>query len=688
MNEYNVLDQPSSLQDLELDYFQWSRLPYDQKKRSDENAIRLYGCTNTEFYNKLKDKFINSQDTTSTDIKMYIRESNSPDAMDTIDNILNSEDFKDKYNMSLRYQQSPLIVIIDPLDGYDTVLYKWESFNKLNETYRLWSNNYSQIIWGYNVINMFKYMQVKYKNNAVKTNLYQEVYDKFYTEAYCKGDIIDIITLEDAFDKEIDLNTIDEFYINKVVPYLTLEEMSELGIDSTMIANIEDYQSYKKSLYEAYRNNDEKAMLSLGWNPSAPINEDTLKFARDKQLWYFNNNCPTVVYLSNINEDAAESITESSKVMNGLYKAKNLYPIFIVMSYIDSLFGKAERFIKNVNYSHVGLSVDSDLSEIFTFGFGKYYNGFTVEDLDKYIKESKDATMAVACVFVDAETRNVILKNLNDINANRNKTKYGFGNILNIVMNKQKDYNYPDNMALVCSQFVDTILKLADIDLTNKSSNLVLPQDFHEVRDSKVYIIYEGYCKDYDEKLIESSIKNLFSKNSIKNIKYKESIYDNFSESTKAKIDDLLTPVGLLTERKTHIRFKYDGSLEIDLIKSLEDQYQESHKLLESYTDDNIEGIKREVAHMFYINSVIEKKIRKMKKASDEYKLYTNLRARVINDFKKYLKFIQSKDKSFDFGEYFKTSDYYNGSVIVDQPTMKYSGELIKKLIRGINSFR
>ena len=53
----------------------------------------------------------------------------------------------------------------------------------------------------------------------------------------------------------------------------------------------------------------------------------------------------------------------------------------------------------------------------------------------------------------------------------KDKTKYGFGNLLNILFNRKREYD-PKNLSLVCSQFVDVIFKLANIDvLTTQSLN-------------------------------------------------------------------------------------------------------------------------------------------------------------------------------------------------------------------------
>jgi biotin-(acetyl-CoA carboxylase) ligase len=71
-----------------------------------------------------------------------------------------------------------------------------------------------------------------------------------------------------------------------------------------------------------------------------------------------------------------------------------------------------------------------------------------------------------------------------------------------------------------------------------------------------------------------------------------------------------------------------------------------------------------------------------MDKEDEDYKDLIDLRARVINDFKKYMKIVQNYEKNFDFEQYMKNSEYYNKTVMVDKHTMKYTGALIKDLIK------
>ena len=84
-----------------------------------------------------------------------------------------------------------------------------------------------------------------------------------------------------------------------------------------------------------------------------------------------------------------------------MYKDKNLYPIYIVLSFSDTFFGNIIKKVKHCTYSHAGLTKDSDLREIVTFKFnvGKA-NGFTIEKLDTYLSASNDAIISLLLAFL------------------------------------------------------------------------------------------------------------------------------------------------------------------------------------------------------------------------------------------------------------------------------------------------
>ena len=147
---------------------------------------------------------------------------------------------------------------------------------------------------------------------------------------------------------------------------------------------------------------------------------------------------------------------------------------------------------------------------------------------------------------------------------------------------------------------------------------------------------------------------------------------------------EYIKPECAIMERKFPIQFNKVGDLEISTSKSLEEEYQEAHKLLQGYNKSNIDGIKHELARLFYINSLIEKKIKNMKKNDPEYHNYIKLRSRVLNDFKKYFKVITDKDDKFDFNTYFQSTEYYNGNIVIKRSTLKHSGDVVLRFMKSL----
>lgn len=270
--------------------------------------------------------------------------------------------------------------------------------------------------------------------------------------------------------------------------------------------------------------------------------------------------------------------------------------------------------------------------------------------------------------------------------------------IFNLVMNKTKDTSL--SLSLICSQFVDVILKAVNIDLSGKPSNLVTPGDFDRVSNNSttIFDLFHDFVEKYKPSTIKRKVKSLMVSKQFVVVKpvteCLDFLYDNYcdtivkTENIKVdkilkEVSNMLTANAIIIEAKPlPVRFNKTGNLYIDLPRDLEMEYQESHKLLTAYTEDNLEGIKHELARLFYINSIIERKIKKMNKADDEYKKLIDLRARVLNDYKKYLSVILKAEKEFDFETYMRNSEYYNKTIVVDKHTLKYTGATIKELIK------
>ena len=117
----------------------------------------------------------------------------------------------------------------------------------------------------------------------------------------------------------------------------------------------------------------------------------------------------------------------------------------------------------------------------------------------------------------------------------------------------------------------------------------------------------------------------------------------------------------------------------------IDKEYFESHRLLKSYKDSkNIDGIKFELCRLWYLNTIAENKIYTKKLDKDELKAVNTSRARILNDFNKYIKIVLKEDKNFNFNNFYAKSKFDDKQIRVNRSTLKYSYEYIKKVLKDI----
>lgn len=724
-DKVKIIRPTSDIIQLDIMRKEYECQPYEKKLKADEDCIALYGMTNYALYQKLRAALL--METIPDDIlntgNRTIKESN-------IYSILESEEdesYEVRINQTIELNKNPNIALIYPgVSSIEDLEDKYNKYLLLTDKFKLISNSYSYKLWGYDVPNMYCLQKAILTSDKVElqdSNLVKEskefmrMTEESVNDMMISGDILGLLRVKlEACDRKIDgsksglyedIVTRINTYINKpedfkdvipgVVPCYTSDELDTFPDD----VNGGNYYDTIKNYIMDYNNNPceetKKKLIEYGWNPAIPFNEKGFKYAKERQNEWLKEHCVQIVDVTGLN--TINTISESSTKMRKMYKEKGLYPIYIVLSYCDQFTSKVIRFIKGSDYSHSGLSLDSDLKHIITYKYGSDFNGFNDESLDFYSNISDKSKICVLAMFVDKSTHDKIKKVLDDFYKNRDKTRYAFGNLFNMAFNIKK--NHSDNLKYVCSQFVDIVLKMVNINLINKPENLILPQDYITASSHpKVYKLYEGLVTKYNEKKVEDIIDNLFTILEPKDIEYHnmtdlmeenfnfESLYytteNKEANEVLKEMRDYIKPECAICEKAFPIQINKSGDIEINTKKTLEEEYQEAHKLLLGYNDSNIEGIKHELARLFCVNSIIEKKLKKMRKGTDDYKEYINLRARVLNDFKKYFKVVSAKDDKFDFNTYYQSTEYNTNKVVIKNTTLKHSGNIILKFMKSL----
>ena len=132
------------------------------------------------------------------------------------------------------------------------------------------------------------------------------------------------------------------------------------------------------------------------------------------------------------------------------------------------------------------------------------------------------------------------------------------------------------------------------------------------------------------------------------------------------------------------VEFDQDGNLIIYKVRigsiAYGDEIDDSVKLLESYRNtNNIEGMKYELAKLWFINDSIEKKLKK-KLTNDQYKELIDHRATCLNVFKLNLEYVMKAEKGFNFSDYYNSTPFSDNSIKITANTIKYSMKALTTL--------
>lgn len=137
----------------------------------------------------------------------------------------------------------------------------------------------------------------------------------------------------------------------------------------------------------------------------------------------------------------------------------------------------------------------------------------------------------------------------------------------------------------------------------------------------------------------------------------------------------------LLQEKGIGFEFDNKGNLFVKNFlnnKNYQATYMESHRLLMEYDRaKNIEAMKYEIAKMYYLNLKITEDLTKQDRTKKDKEL-VKIRARVLNDFHKYLKIVLKNDRQFNFSNYYQRSEFCDDSFVITAPTLKHAGKYAK----------
>lgn len=168
--------------------------------------------------------------------------------------------------------------------------------------------------------------------------------------------------------------------------------------------------------------------------------------------------------------------------------------IYIVLTYTGTILSKIIRVYTGAEYSHVSLSLDRNLEEMYSFGrlnpYNPFIGGFIKENINiGTFKRFPKTRSAIYSLSVTKEQYEQIKELINRIKNDKDNYKFNvvglFANGLHIKYEKENHF--------YCAEFVKYLIDNADIKM--ELPDLIKPNDFKNVKLLKLK--YRGLLKDY-----------------------------------------------------------------------------------------------------------------------------------------------------------------------------------------------
>ena len=411
-----------------------------------------------------------------------------------------------------------------------------------------------------------------------------------------------------------------------------------------------------------------QTMVDFGWNPEIEYNTENMVLAKRRiENIYKERYCDTLTL------DLRPFIEEfdDSSVIQETKSDSGIHPVHIVLVKGNSPFSQVIGSVTQGEFSHSAICLDNDFDRLYSFNLDNQLNhggGFSLESIRNYPKDNR---LAVFSFFVNHDDYNKIQERVQLLLNNIKSTTYSIANILMFPF-KHINLNLSDSM--ICSQFVDSIMKMVNVDITGKDSSKVSPNFLYSksVDNKKIYKIFDGIVSEFNPKKAERYINRMS----------KKAKSTNMMESEAANLlSAYLYPV-VLEARKFPIEIKDNGDILLtNKFVDFDSEYSASHKLLLEYEKaGNIEGMKYELARLYYMNYILEKRLYHNKYLAQKEK-NMKTRARVLNDFNKYMKVVLKEEPDFNFGAYYEASPFYAHTVEVSGSTVHKIKDIINCIL-------
>lgn len=554
---YRIICDTDNLEDLENQWFEFNlHMTPRQQRLSDDKSIEIWGMTNQEHYETLRDKLIQDISDSVGDNEDLQTFSIDESAVHAIDRSEEVSYVDNPHNNADKFETDSNMHIIGKING-ETASDKlrdlerqYGEFETLSNDQKRKSDDECRRLYG--VSNLERY-------NKIKANLlarYAEEQEKSEQIKPSEDSHLEktASVVSEGFVGLCNVNrTIRESKERKKVkrrlndlPYFTPAEMIDMGVhghdnyysdrpdNSKLVTDIRVplwfasykdmcmdhiFEDYRKDWIDTLRNlysdyeeikesgdterilSRKQSILDLGWNPEIPFTSENRQKATERVNNIIENTMVRDIF---IDLDSVE-VDEETPINESINKDEH-HPVFLIFNKGKTpIVSSTISAVTKSEYTHASISFSPDLNETYSYVMNPKVFGLVRETL----KSFGNTVISVYAFFVDDETMLNFKQRIHDFSSNR--TQYDFTICLNKILGVDAKYT-KSQYSQVCSTFVDNILKSGNVNIVGDTV-IPAPSDLYngaKKYPNKIIRVFEGIATKYNVDKIKSKLDVLY----------------------------------------------------------------------------------------------------------------------------------------------------------------------------------
>ena len=173
--------------------------------------------------------------------------------------------------------------------------------------------------------------------------------------------------------------------------------------------------------------------------------------------------------------------------------------IYIILTHTGTALSTIIKYYTKDEFSHISISLDENLEEMYSFGrlnpYNPFWGGFVHESIKNgTFKRFKNTRTEIYSLNIENEQYERLVKIIKYFN--KNKNKYSF-NILGLAcVSIKKKIKRKNNF--YCAEFVKHVLKSAGVTSVAGLPKIIKPEDFKNI--DRLNLEYKGLLKKYSKR--------------------------------------------------------------------------------------------------------------------------------------------------------------------------------------------